>query len=793
MIFYTEKFMVNYLARRIAKTDKKSLRIGFNLSHRAVGFTLCAKQGGFTYLNWAVMDKSSVTSVSQQNFMDEFWGGLAAMLVALPSSIAFGIVVFSAISPQKVAEGALVGMMGAAAIGLIAPLFGRTPALISAPCAPAAAVLSGLAVQLADDGITPDKIPSLLAITGLLAAFLQITYGILKGGRLIKYIPFPVVSGYLSGVGLIIAIGQLPKLLGLPKNIALWQGLSQPTLWQWQGVMVGLVTITMMLLAPRITQRLPATIIGLTAGIASYFALSLFFPALLSLQNNVLVIGEIKTDASFLTTVSERFSTLLKIRFTDVQPLLHSAVALSVLLSIDTLKTCVVLDALTKNRHHSNQQLLGQGIANVTAFITGGMSGAGTMGPTLVNVSSGGRTLQSALIEGSLVVLAILFLSPLIAWIPIAALAGILLVVAFRMVDWNAFKLLTHPDTRFDFAVIAAVVIVAESVGLIAASVTGIGLAILLFMRDQIRVSVLRWRTSLKETSSKTYRLASERALLQQYGEEAALYELQGNLFFGTTDHLFVELEADLTTRKWMLFDMRRVQSLDYTAAHLFSLMQDRLKQRGGELLFSGMPSSLPSGQDLQRYIKQVGLTDAHGCGIRIFEIRDAALEWMENKILENHGWVQSQQQQVLDLSQIELLRKIDAATIDALRLCVRELGIPAGNSIFSSGDDGDKIYLIRRGVVRILLPLKSGKQHHVATFSQGDYFGEMAFLDRNKRSANAQAKTDCELYELSRQEFDAQIQHHPLLGMQIFAQIAKAISLRLRQTDTELSVIEDR
>lgn len=739
------------------------------------------------------MDKSSVTNVSKQNFMDEFWGGLAAMLVALPSSIAFGIVVFSAISPQKVAEGALVGMMGAAALGLIAPLFGRTPALISAPCAPAAAVLSGLAVQLAHDGIAVDKIPSLLAITGLLAAFLQITYGILKGGRLIKYIPFPVVSGYLSGVGLIIAIGQLPKLLGLPKNIGLWQGLSQPTLWQWQGVIVGLVTIVMMLLAPRMTKKIPATIIGLTAGTASYFALSLFSPALLSLQNNVLLIGEIKTDASFLTTVSERFSALLDIRLADLEQLLHSAVALSVLLSIDTLKTCVVLDALTKNRHNSNQQLLGQGIANITVFVTGGMSGSGTMGPTLVNVSSGGRTLQSAFIEGGLVVLAILLLSPLIAWIPIAALAGILLVVAFRMFDWNAFKLLKHPDTRFDFAVIAAVVIVAETVGLIAASVTGIGLAILLFIRDQIRVSVLRWRATLKETSSKTYRLASERALLQQHGEEAALYELQGNLFFGTTDHLFVELETDLTTRKWMLFDMRRVQSLDYTAAHLFSLMQDRLKQRGGELLFSGMPSSLPSGQDLQRYIKQVGLINENGDGIRIFEIRDEALEWMEDAILETHGWVQSQEQQVLDLSQIELLRKTDAATIDALRPCVRELTMQAGNSIFSSGDDGDKIYLIRQGVVQILLPLKSGKQHHVATFSQGDYFGEMAFLDHNKRSANAQAKTHCELYVLSRQEFDAQIQNNPLLGMRIFARIANAISLRLRQTDTELSVIEDR
>ena len=730
----------------------------------------------------------------KQNTLNEFWGGLAAMLVALPSSIAFGIVVFSAISPEKVGEGVLIGMMGAAAMGLIAPLVGRTPALISAPCAPAAAVLSGLVVQLQNSGVAIDKMPALLAITGLLAALLQMLYGLLKGGRLIKYIPFPVVSGYLSGVGLVIAIGQLPHLLGLPKSVTLGQGLVQPALWQWQSIVVGLTTMTSMLMARCFTHKIPPTILGLFTGIVTYFSLAAFHPALFSLENNPLLIGAIKTNVSLFDTLSGRFQAIFAIQLADLESVLKSAVALSVLLSIDTLKTCVVLDALTKNRHNSNQQLVGQGVANVVVFMTGGMSGAGTMGPTLINVNSGGRGLLSAFIEGGFVVLAIVWLLPLIAWIPISALAGILLVVAFRMFDWHAFNLLKHPDTRFDFAVIAAVVIVAETVGLIAASGTGIGLAILLFIRDQIRVTVLRWRVTLKETSSKTYRLESERVLLQQHGEEAVVYDLQGNLFFGTTDHLFMDLEADLAACKWLLFDMRRVQSLDYTAAHLFSQMQDRLKQQGGELLFSGMPTCLPTGQDLQRYMKEVGLLDENGGGILIFETRDEALEWMENAILSATGWTQPQEQAAtLDLCQIELLRKTDAATIDALRPCLQERTFAAGERIFSSGDVGDEIYLIRRGVVKILLPLKSGKQHHIATFNRGDYFGEMAFLDRNKRSANAVAKTTCQLYSLSRQEFNRQIQQNPVLGVRIFARLANAISLRLRQTDSELSMIEDR
>lgn len=726
-----------------------------------------------------------------RHFINEFWGGLAAMLVTLPSSIAFGVLVFSAISPQLVGEGAFVGMMGAAVLGLVAPLVGRTPALITAPCAPAAAILSALAVDLLRQGIAIDRISGLLALTALLAALLQVLYGLLKGGQLIKYIPFPVVSGYLSGVSLIIAVGQLPKLLGLPKGETLTQGLLSPNLWQWQGIVVGLVTITAMCLSPQLTKKIPATIMGLSAGILSYFVLGLWLPELLSLDANSLVVGAIPKGVSFLETVKGRFMSITDIHITDLNIVVHSAVALSALLSIDTLKTCVILDSLTKNRHDSNRELLGQGLANLAAFMTGGLSGAGTMGATLVNVSSGGRKTLSGFIEGGLVLLAILVLSPLIAWVPISALAGILLVVAFRIFDWKAFLLLKTKETRFDFLVIAAVVIVAESVGLIAAAGTGIGLAILLFIRDQIRISVLRRRATLRDVSSKTYRLESENAILQEHGDEAAVIDLHGNLFFGTTDYLFTQLEADLCTKKWLLFDMRRVQSLDYTATHLFTLMHDRLKEHGGSLLFSGMPSGLLGEQNLQRYMTDVGLLNNEG--IHIFETRDEGIEWMENHILHAWGWIEKPDELLFELDDIEALRNMDEATINALRECVYQRTVSAGEAVFSVGDDGDELFLIRRGTVRILLPLKGDKYHHVATFSRGDYFGEMGFIDYQQRSANAVAKTDCELYVLSRKKFNIRVYDNAVLGVRVFARIAKAISSRLRQTDNELSALEER
>lgn len=731
-------------------------------------------------------------STPAPGLMPDVWGGLAAMLVALPSSLAFGVLIYSAISPELAGQGALAGMLGAAVMGLVAPLVGQTRALISAPCAPAAAVLSGLAYTLVQSGEELLRIPVLLALAALLSALLQMLYGILKGGRLIKYIPYPVVSGYLSGVGLIIALGQLPKLLGLPAGEELFPGLLEPGTWQWPGIVVGLVTIAAMLQAPLLTRKIPAAILGLSAGVVAYFVISLFLPGLRSVEANSLVIGPLTSGAAFLDTVTARFSMLLEISLQDIQLVAYSALALSALLSIDTLKTCVVLDALTRNRHNSNRELFGQGFANLATFFSGGMPGAGTMGPTLVNVTSGGVSNRSGMAEGVFVILAILLLSPLIAWVPIGSLAGILLIVAFRMFDWTAFKLLRHRETRLDFFVMAAVVVVAETVGLIPASATGVGLAILLFIRDQIHGSVLRRSAPLSQSSSKTRRLKEERDILNQQGEQGGIYELQGNLFFGTTDQLFSQLEPDLKVRKWLLFDMRRVQSIDFTAAHLFAQMHERLREHGGEILFSGFPSHLSQHQDIQRYLTQVGLVGAGG-GIKIFETRDEALEWMENAILLENHISRGEETAPLELDQIELFRELDGNALEQLRHCLNTRSVVSGERVFTQGDASDELFLIRRGVVIILLPLPGGKQHHLATFNSGDFFGEMAFIDKGVRSAHAIARTDCDLYILSREEFNKQVYADPVLGVKVFARLARASSQRLRQADIELRTAEDR
>ena len=205
------------------------------------------------------------------NLAADFWAGLAAMLVALPAAIAFGVTIFSPLGSSYAAQGALAGILGATVLGLVAAAFGGTNRLISAPCAPAAAVLSAMVIELSQSGTAPGQIVLALALVGLTGGGLQVLFGVLRLGQLIKYMPYPVVSGYLSGVGLLIILSQIPKVLGTPKELDIWAALAAPGAWNWQTIAIGMVTALVMVFAPRITKLIPAVILGLGAGILSYF------------------------------------------------------------------------------------------------------------------------------------------------------------------------------------------------------------------------------------------------------------------------------------------------------------------------------------------------------------------------------------------------------------------------------------------------------------------------------------------------------------------------------------------
>ncbi|MDO8805150.1 MAG: SulP family inorganic anion transporter [Elusimicrobiota bacterium] len=721
------------------------------------------------------------------------WGGMAAMLVALPSAIAFGVAMYAPLGPGFAGAGALAGVLGTVAIGLIAPALGGAPRLISAPCAPAAAVMAALCVRLIGGGASPESVIVSLALVGLFSGVLQAVYGALGGGRLIKYIPYPVVTGYMSGVGLLIMLKQIVPFLGLAKSAGPLAGLLSPGAWQWPAVCVALVTVGVTVAAPRLTKKIPAAILGLAAGILAHLAAGLFRPQLLVLDANPFIIGAISTSpGAVLGGIVSNFSALRQLGQHELYLLLGPALTLSVLLSIDTLKTCVVTDSIVRSRHNSNRELTGQGAGNIASAMLGGMPGAGTLGATMVSLVSGGKTRWAGMLEGAFALIAALALGAAIGRIPLAALAGILAVVGARMIDLSSVRLALRRSTMLDFSVILSVAGTALAVDLIAAAGVGIALSMLLFIREQMHSTVVRRKATGAEISSTQQRLPKEREVLAAQGAETLVVELQGSLFFGTTDQLFSEIERDMRSCRRLILDMRRVTSVDFTAVHMLEQVGEMLAERGGSLVFSHLPASLPTGQDLRVYFKHLGLTHHRGGG-RIFETLHDALEWAEDTALDEADIARPSAGELLDLSQIDFLREMDPASLAGLRAAFKERRVESGKPIFLRKGEGNELFLVRRGRVRIVLPLKeTHRQHHLAVFGPGDFFGEVAFLARTPRTADAIALSEVALYVISRDAFDEISSRDPAVSAAFFQRLAMVEALRLRDADRELRRLQD-
>jgi SulP family sulfate permease len=729
---------------------------------------------------------TTVKIPTSTNLSGDLWGGFAAMLVALPSAIAFGVTIFSPLGAEFGAKGALAGMLGVAALGLIAATFGGTQRLISAPCAPAAAVLSALTIQMTQQGSGVGAVVLTLFLVAFISSLVQISFGLLRIGQLIKFMPFPVVSGYLSGVGLIIVMSQLPKWMALPKGMNWWQGLHAVELWQTPSLIVGAVTAALMLLAPRVTTRVPAVIVGLLGGVAAYWLLALTaWPELGRLHDNPFIIGPLSVGGEgFFESLLDPFKSLNESGMPPWTHILFPAMTLAVLLSIDTLKTCVVLDALTGSRHDSNQELIGQGLGNLASSLIGGAPGAGTMGATLVNKASGGTTYLSGVFQGLWSLLAILLLTSLIAWVPVSALAALLIVIGFKMIDWHALHLLRAKDTMLDFAVILTVVIVANTVSLIAASGVGVALAIVLFLREQIYTSTIRRQSFGDKTFSSRVRGQRERDVLAEKGGHTVIFELQGSLFFGTTDQLYTAIEPELSNAKFVVLDFMRVQSMDMTAGHMIERIRNMLAERHAKLVLTRVPERLPSGRDLRSYVDHIGLLSDSTA--KIFDEFDEALEWIEDETLTLAGHAHVSKEGI-PLAKFEIFHGLNEQEIASLERCAQHRQYQEGDLVFSADSTGHELMLISRGEVKVSLPLANGKTIHLTTFSRGQFFGEMSFLDGRAHSADVHATRETELIAIDRKAFATAASGDPVMSISVMRAVALAIADRLRHANAEL------
>jgi SulP family sulfate permease len=277
--------------------------------------------------------------------------------------------------------------------------------------------------------------------------------------------------------------------------------------------------------------------------------------------------------------------------------------------------------------------------------------------------------------------------------------------------------------------------------------------------------------------------------LIAQKGDKAVIFELQGSLFFGTTYELYSTLEAEIKIRDYIILDLRRVQSVDITAAHMLNQVRDMLRERGVPLLMSNVREHLPNGRNLLEFFKQTGLIDTSD-SVRVFQTIEAAIEWVEDRLV---GDIEqpANEEVPLHLQEMDLFQGRKDETLADLEGRMEQRTVKAGESIYSIGDQDRNLYLIRRGAVRIMAPISGSRQlHHIATFGRGDFFGGLAFLDDRARSDNAVAHTDIDLFVLTLDQFNQLADDHKKLAFLLITSISRTLAQRLRHADGERTLL---
>ncbi len=727
-------------------------------------------------------------------------GGITTSVIALPLAIAFGVVAFAPLGEEYVAQGALTGLYGVIVAGILTSLFGGTPGQIAVPTAPMSVmVTSVIATLLKDPEISAlgdnqiTVILILVSMTIFMAGILQLIMGAIGGGKLIKFIPYPVIAGFMNGIAIIIFLGQLRPFFGVPKDTGLMEMLLGQAGFRYETVIVGSVTILAMLSAKKITKAIPSSLIGLLCGIAAYFLIGkLLNPTLLRAEDNPLIIGAIPSAFPTPKQVMNFFSVSHLIPLEKLSRLIIPALTLSVLASIDTLLTSVVTDMVTKAKHNSTKELFGQGIGNIGSAAFGGLPVAGSTVATLVNVNAGSGTPLGGIVNSLTVLLVVLFLSHLVQWIPMAVLAAILLITAVSMVEAESINLSLKKSALGNLLVIVAVTIITVAIDLIIAVLVGLIITAFLFIKEQIGKTIVRRVYTGNRIYSKKVRSQEEMEILEKKGDKIKVYELNGSLFFGTCDKLFNELEEDLDTF-CIILDFKRVHTIDLTGAQLLKQIIDRIHEKDNYILLSYL--NMPGDADKQRMLrlmKDVDVLEAIGEEF-IFPDTDQAQEWAEDTLIQRELEAAAIPKERITFKNLNILRRLNEIELQTVKQYMRPMRFKESDIVFQEGDPGDKIYFILSGGVSVLASLaQNGRDRRLTTFGEGVFFGDMSILEGQPRSATVRADTDTEVLFMTVDDFEHLVTAHPHIASKVLLGMARELSYRLRLTTAEVRTLEE-
>ncbi|MEA1917272.1 MAG: SulP family inorganic anion transporter [Campylobacterota bacterium] len=544
--------------------------------------------------------------INKENLSGNIFGGITAAVVALPLALAFGV---------QSGMGAIAGLYGAIALGIFAAMFGGTNTQISGPTGPMAVVASAVvAGEIAIYGSLEAALGTIVA-TFVLAGVFQIIMGISKIGQYIRYMPYPVISGFMSGIGFIIIIMQIFPFFGLssPKSIVEIFG-SIGSIFgniNIEAVVLALSTIAIIYLFPKVTKVVPSALIALIGLTITSTAMGL----------NVPIIGDIPKGLPDV-----HVDTLLSMDWHHPMVIIIPALTLAALGAIDSLLTSVVADNMTKTQHNSNKELVGQGIGNTISGLIGGLPGAGATMRTVVNINAGGKSKLSGVIHGVALLIVLLGAGAYAMLIPIPVLAGILITVGIGIIDYKGIKHILHVP-RADAIIMVIVLVLTVFVDLLQAVAVGMVMASILFMKQTGDTAEQNSSSSSLSDFKDIHLLDDEKDIIENIKDQIYIQHFDGAIFFGFTAH-FNEMVRSLPDVSVVIFRMHNVPNIDQSGMYAIEDAVLELEKKGITVVITGIRKQP---EDMLRNIKLIPdlIPQEH-----IFEkFEDAISELKDNKV----------------------------------------------------------------------------------------------------------------------------------------------------------------
>lgn len=487
---------------------------------------------------------SGLKDYSKEKFMTDLMAGIIVGIVALPLAIAFGIA--SGVSPEKGLITAIIG-------GFIVSLLGGSSVQIGGPTGAFIVIVYGIIQNFGIEG---------LAIATVIAGIMLILMGALKLGTVIKFIPYPIVVGFTSGIALTIFTTQMKDLFGLTMDkvpadfISKWIAYSGAfdTVNGW-SLLIGVVSIAIIACTPRFTKKIPGSLIAI-----------ILMTIIVYILRNHLGISSIETIGDrFTINASLPHPAPISFNMETINLLLPSAFTIAILGAIESLLSATVADGVTGDRHNANTELIAQGAANMIVPIFGGIPVTGAIARTMTNINNGGRTPVAGIIHAIVLLFILLFLGPLTKHIPMACLAGVLIIVSYNMSEWRTFRSLMK-NPKSDVSVLLATFLLTVIFDLTIAIEIGLLIAMLLFMRRVAETTHVSVSTNEIDLSEEGEIRHDEEVLTLPKGVE--VYEIDGPFFFGVANKFDSVMKSIGDKPQVRIIRMRKVPFMDSTGLH---------------------------------------------------------------------------------------------------------------------------------------------------------------------------------------------------------------------------------